>query len=121
MAEVLRFTGQSHTARKRLADFLREIADAIESDRAETEPHAFVMCLTGPTRHEVIGDGYQSDPEGWRGARAALAAIQYARFKTEGGNMRKRDHRMYGRPSDEKLENFASQLQLRTVPPETAP
>lgn len=115
MSELLRFSGQNHPARKKLADTLREIADFIDRDVVETEPHAFVLCLTGPTRHEVIGDGYGNDPEGWSGARNALDAIRWAQFKTEGGNIRTRNVRLYGRPSEGKLENLATTLQLRTT------
>lgn len=78
--------------RRRLARQLRELADIIEADDAETEPHGIMMCLMGASQFEVIGIG---ETEGWSGARQALSAVTYASFDTIGGNIRTRQHRIY--------------------------
>lgn len=75
-----------------LARQLREIADHIEADELETQPHGAILCLTGPFQHEVLPMG---DPEGNRGARSACHAILLATFRTVGGNIRTRNHQNY--------------------------
>lgn len=91
MSEVIGFHGIP-APRRRLARQLRELADIIEADEAETEPHGVLMCLMGAAQFEVIGIG---DTEGWTGARAAMDAVLGARFDTFGGNIRTRQHRVY--------------------------
>ena len=78
--------------RRNLARQLRELADIIEADDAETEPHGIMMCLMGAAQFEVVGIG---ETEGWAGARQALHAVTYATFETIGGNIRPRQHRIY--------------------------
>ena len=91
MADVVGFHGIP-PARRRLARMLRELADIIEADQAETEPHGIMMCLMGAHQFEVIGIG---ETEGWVGARATMNAVLSARFDTMGGNIRMRDHFAY--------------------------
>ena len=91
MSEVVGFHGVP-APRRRLAKMLRELADIIEADQAETEPHGIMMCLMGAHQFEVIGIG---ETEGWTGARAAMNAVLTARFDTIGGNIRMRDHWTY--------------------------
>lgn len=117
MAAPLIFPAQHKSRRQELADMLRQIANYIEADQLACEPHAFVMCLTGPTMHEVCGQGYSNDPEGWAGARQALNTIYRANFRTEGGNVRMRETRMYGLETDNKIENLGEHFRLRTAEP----
>ena len=91
MSEVVGFHGVP-APRRRLAKMLRELADIIEADQAETEPHGIMMCLMGAHQFEVIGIG---ETEGWTGGKAAMNAVLTARFDTIGGNIRMRDHWQY--------------------------
>lgn len=91
MADVLGFGGVP-PARRIVASQLRELADIIASDAAETEPHGIVMCLMGATQFEVVCIG---QTEGWSGAKSAMNAVLSARFDTIGGNIRQRHHHMY--------------------------
>lgn len=114
MAAPLIFPAQHKSRRQELADMLRDIAGFIERDELVCDPHAFVMCLTGPTMHEVCGQGYGNDPEGWAGARQALHTIWRADFRTEGGNIRMRETQMYGLERGDKVENLGEHFRLRT-------
>lgn len=89
--KVIGFKGVP-AARRHLARQLREMADIISADMAETEPHGILMCLMGATQFEVIAVG---QAEGWIGARQAMSAVLMARFDTVGGNIRQRVHQMY--------------------------
>lgn len=91
MSEVIGFHGIP-APRRTLARQLRELADILEADQAETEPHGIMMCLMGAAQFEVVGIG---ETEGWAGARQAMDAVLSARFDTIGGNVRTRQHRMY--------------------------
>lgn len=91
MADIIGFHGIP-APRRSLARQLRELADIIESDEAETEPHGIMMCLMGSAQFEVVGIG---NTEGWTGARQAMHSVVSARFDTVGGNVRMRDHKMY--------------------------
>jgi hypothetical protein len=91
MTEIVNFHGVP-APRRRLARMLRELAEIIETDQAETEPHGIMMCLMGAHQFEVIGIG---ETEGWSGARSAMTAVLSARFDTIGGNIRTRDHFLY--------------------------
>ncbi|WP_238368808.1 hypothetical protein [Mesobacterium pallidum] len=91
MADVIGFHGVP-APRRSLARMLRELADIIEADQAETEPHGILLCLMGAAQYEVIGIG---DMEGYSGARHAMHAVTSARFDTVGGNIRMRDHQIY--------------------------
>jgi hypothetical protein len=91
MAKVIEFHGIP-ASRRTLARHLRDLADIIEADEAETEPHGIMMCLMGATQFEVIGVG---ETEGWAGARQAMGAVLSATFKTVGGNIRTRQHQIY--------------------------
>ncbi len=91
MAEVIGFHGIP-APRRYLARQLRELADIIENDDAETEPHGILMCLMGAAQFEVIGIG---ETEGWSGARQAMNSVLFARFDTMGANIRTRQHRIY--------------------------
>lgn len=91
MSDVVQFHGIP-APRRALARQLRELADIIEADQAETEPHGVLMCLMGAAQFEVIGIG---DTEGWTGARHAMNAVIGAQFDTVGGNIRTREHRIY--------------------------
>lgn len=51
-------SGRSQRSRSRLANYLRDIADAIERDELETAPWAATLVLTGDERHEVLAVGY---------------------------------------------------------------
>lgn len=91
MAEVISFHGIP-APRRALARQLRELADIIDADQAETEPHGIIMCLMGAAQFEVVGIG---QTEGWTGGRAAMDAVLNARFDTVGGNIRPRHHAIY--------------------------
>jgi hypothetical protein len=91
MSEIIGFYGIP-APRRTLARQLRELAEIIEADQAETEPHGILMCLMGAAQFEVIGIG---ETEGWAGARQTMDAVLLARFDTVGGNIRSRQHRMY--------------------------
>lgn len=91
MSEVVGFHGIP-APRRYLARQLRELADIIEADQAETEPHGIMMCLMGAAQFEVVGIG---DTEGWAGARQAMYSVLSAQFDTVGGNIRVREHAMY--------------------------
>lgn len=78
-------------ARRQLARYLRDIADAIESDQAETEPHAFLMVLTGREQHEVLVGGYGMDRAGFYGAHQAVQTIIANSYRRRGGNICRRD------------------------------
>jgi hypothetical protein len=91
MTRVVGFHGVP-APRRHVARQLRELADIIERDEAETEPHGIMMVLMGASQFEVIGVG---DTEGWTGARQAFHAVTSATFATVGGNIRMRDHAVY--------------------------
>lgn len=91
MSDVVGFHGVPFP-RRMLARELRGLADIIEADQAETEPHGIMMCFMGASQFEVVGIG---DTEGWVGAREAMCAVLDARFDTVGGNIRMRSHRKY--------------------------
>lgn len=110
---VISFPTTTPSRRAELARHLREIADAVEAGAAFYDHHAFLMCLTSPTHHEVVGYGYQHDLEGWRGAHAALNAIMQANYRTEGGNIRARNVRAYGMPKDPMPVNLAEAIAIR--------
>ena len=113
MTRVVAFPTNHPSRRSSLAAYLREIADTIEKDEATCDPHAVVLCLTGPLQHEVVAFGYHTDHQGWRGALAALNAVITARFNTVGGNVRSRDAMLYGPYSAEKPVNIAERLRTR--------
>ena len=110
---IIAFPTTTPPRRAELARHLREIADAVEAGDAFYDHHAFLMCLTSPTHHEALAYGYQHDLEGWRGAHAALNAIMRADYRTEGGNIRARDARVYGMPTDPMPVNLAEAMALR--------
>lgn len=110
---ILPFPINTPSRRAELVSHLRHIADQIEAGDAFYDHHAFLMCLTSPTHHEVLTFGYHNDLEGWRGAHAAMNAIMRASFRTEGGNIRSRDTSLYGRVSDEMPVNLAGAMALR--------
>lgn len=110
---ILPFPINTPSRRAELVSHLRHIADQIEAGDAFYDHHAFLMCLTSPTHHEVLTFGYHTDLEGWRGAHAAMNAIMRASFRTEGGNIRSRDTSLYGRVSDEMPVNLAEAMTLR--------
>ncbi len=91
MSEIIGFHGIP-APRRTLARQLRDLADIIDADQAETEPHGIMMCLMGASQYEVVGIG---ETEGWAGARSAMYAVLSASFETIGGNIRPRQHRMY--------------------------
>lgn len=111
---IVPFPANLPTRRNELAGHLRAIADAIESGEAFHDHHAFIMCLTSPTHHEALAFGYGNDIQGWRGAHAALDAIMRANYRTEGGNIRARNVRAYGIPSDAAPINLADAVAVRT-------
>ena len=91
MSKVIGFRGVP-APRRALARQLRILADIIEADEAETEPHGIMMCLMGAAQFEVVGIG---DTECWVGARQAMHSVTTANFQTVGGNIRMRDHQKY--------------------------
>ncbi|MCP1550651.1 MULTISPECIES: hypothetical protein [Methylorubrum] len=95
--------------RRDLARHLREIADLIEADQVETEPHAFWLVLTGMAQHEVLYAGYAEDGDGFRGALSAAGFIGGAAFPTRGGPVRRREGEVYGRPyRNENVVDFGA-------------
>ena len=107
------FPASHKSRRNELAAYLREMADHIERDEAICEPHAVLICLTGPTQHEVVHFGYHTDHEGFRGAISAMRAVVEARFRTLGGNVRSRDARIYGAPSMQKIANLIEKIRTK--------
>lgn len=98
MAEIVNLPEDAKTraAHRRLARWLRELADYIESDQLETEPHAALIVLTGVEQHEVLMAGYGEDSRGCDGAMNAARAVISPSYRTEGGNIRPRAHDHYG-------------------------
>lgn len=56
-------SSRSQRSRSRLANYLRDVADAIERDELETAPWAATLILTGDIRHEVLAVGYGTRSE----------------------------------------------------------
>lgn len=52
---------KDYEAKKRLADWLRNLANQIEADAPQVEPLAAVVVLTGRTANEVLNMGYDND------------------------------------------------------------
>lgn len=88
----LQSKGRVPPARRSLARYLRELANVIEANEAETEPNAAVVILTGRTQHEVLHVGNDHEPGFIRGAILAAQAVHMPRYDTEGGNIRPRTH-----------------------------
>lgn len=89
---------KTRAAHRRLARWLRELADYIEADDLETEPHAALIILTGSEQHEVLCAGYGEDRDGCDGAVYAAMAVTSPAYRTAGGNVRPRNHAKYGSP-----------------------
>lgn len=100
MAEIVALPDDAkvRAAHRRLARWFRELADYIEADELETEPHAAMIVLTGSEQHEVLIAGYSSDVSGCNGAMYAAQTVLSSAFRTAGGNIRPRDHSLYGLP-----------------------
>lgn len=100
MVEIIALPDAAKTraAHRKLAQWLRELANYIEADELETEPHAALIVLTGTEQHEVLIAGYGSDARGCDGAAFAAKAVITTGFRTVGGNIRPRDHGRYGSP-----------------------
>lgn len=100
MAEIVNLPDSAKTrlAHRRLARWLRELAAYIEADDLETEPHAALIVLTGSEQHEVLMAGYSEDARGANGAMNAARAVISPSYRTEGGNIRQRNHDHYGMP-----------------------
>ena len=107
------FPISNKSRRDELAAYLREIADHIERDEALCEPHAVLICLTGPTQHEVVHFGYHTDNEGFFGAVSAMRAVVGANFRTVGGNVRTRDTKVYGIQSSHKVINLEGKIRTK--------
>ncbi|MEN9062882.1 hypothetical protein [Ponticoccus litoralis] len=84
--------GRTPPARRALARYLRELAEVIEADEAETAPNAAVVILTGRTQHEVLHVGNDEEPGFIRGALLAAQAVHTPHYDTAGGNIRLRTH-----------------------------
>ncbi|MEL7281322.1 MAG: hypothetical protein AAGK79_13260 [Pseudomonadota bacterium] len=82
-------------SRRDLARQLRDWADIIEADGAETEPNACLMVMTGRTQHEVLWFGGAVEGQFLSGALQAAHAVIRAPFETVGGQIRPRTHQ-YG-------------------------
>ena len=95
---VKRFQPSAPKSRTELVRYLRDLADVIEAETAETDPRAALIVLTGPSRHEVLHVGHNSEPGFICGALQAAQAVYNAPFKTIGGNIRPRTHRYAGGP-----------------------
>jgi len=91
MTNVMAFGGVPR-GRRELARWLRDLADTIESDRAETEPSAALVVLTGDARHEVLWTGHEHQPGFLRGAICAAYAVVTPTYDTAGSNVRPRTH-----------------------------
>jgi len=79
-----------HTARARLAQYLRELADTIDTDEAEIDPVAALIVLSGQEEHEVVCCGYRDDERGFEEAAIVAGLVARSLFTTLGGNRRKR-------------------------------
>ena len=98
MADVLELPAHARASahRRKIANYLRTIADGIEADELETEPHGFILVLTGRHQHEVLSAGYGDDADGFDGAATAAQTVCLASYRTTGGNIRQRNHARYG-------------------------
>lgn len=98
MADIVSLpeSAKTRAAHRRLARWLRDLADYIEGDQLETEPHAALIVLTGVAQHEVLIAGYGDDNRGCEGAMNAARAVIAPSYRTEGGNIRARNHDHYG-------------------------
>lgn len=98
MAEIVNLpeSAKTRAAHRKLARWLRDLADYIEADELETEPHAALIVLTGANQHEVLMAGYGDDASGCDGAAHAATAVVSPSYRTEGGNTRTRNHTRYG-------------------------
>lgn len=92
MSEVAKFPAAKArrlAAQQRVARYLRELADVIEKDEAETEPTAALIVLTGTSQHEVLSIGFGADATGL--TEAAEVAVHCTRpYPTRGRNIRRR-------------------------------
>lgn len=111
--KVTLFEPRMPACRRALARYLRNIADCIEADMAETEPNAALLVLTGRTRHEVLHVGNNAEPGFIDGAIAAARAVYCTPYETEGGNLRPRTHQ-YG--SGRKVADVVPMLHRGAAP-----
>ncbi len=120
MSNIVTLPDRAKESRQRrdLAQYLRIIADAIEADDAETEPHALLLVLTGRTQHEVLAAGYADDGAGFSGATRCMVGMDAA-WPTAGRNIRQRQHDRYGAPYER--ENVTLFEPARRKSPEPSP
>lgn len=69
--------------RIQLVDWLRQMAEYIEGDRLQCEPHAIAVVLTGSNTHEVLFTGYTDDQKGLREASSVLT--RYVQLPSRAG------------------------------------
>lgn len=109
MSDVAQFPtaeARRHTARQRLARYLRELADVIERDDAATEPTAALIVLSGAKRHEVVCSGYKHDASGF--CEAGHVALNCTRpWRSLGRNIRPRHAYAPAKMQDENVVDGA--------------
>jgi hypothetical protein len=71
--------------------YLREVADLLDANDAETEPTAALLVLSGRRNHEVVCCGYGDDAWGYEEAsHAAYFVARASGYPTMGRNRRER-------------------------------
>ncbi len=86
--KVVQFPARSEHLRKKseLADYLRTMADYIDSDALEYPPVGIVMILTSEKQHEVLNIGYEKVPGLFSDAVKAASKHSRCTYKRRGGN-----------------------------------
>ncbi len=86
MSKIIDFPSSPEAFRKKseLADYLRQMADYIESNSLEYQPIAISMIFTGEQYHEIVNYGYADQ---YLLKDALGAAYRYSRcsYKRRGG------------------------------------
>lgn len=93
MSDIRQFPSSEvrHAAdRQRLAAWFRQIADYLDANILETEPHAALVVLAGREQYEVVSCGFTKDALGYREAIWAVKQVCDPSYRTVGGNIRKR-------------------------------
>ena len=85
---VVQFPARAEHLRKKseLADYLRTMADYIDSDGIELPALAIAMVITSQKQHEVLGFGYDKIPGLFADAIKAASKHSRCTYKRRGGN-----------------------------------
>ena len=85
---IVQFPTRSEHLRKKseLADYLRQMADYIDSDAIEYPPIAIAMVLTSENQHEILSTGYDQVPGLFCDAIRSASSHSRCTYKRRGGN-----------------------------------